>query len=84
MKYTVYYCNASASEPVASYDMLVDAILYVSEQVHGCVRVNERDTDKGKYLYWYEIYEGEPVVVNDEGNEVSQDYVFTSEKYYAL
>lgn len=56
--------------------------MYVEEQIKGHKEVDDRDTDNGCDRFWYEVYEGEPITIDEEGKEVLHNFVYVSTQYY--
>lgn len=85
MEYQVWYNNNVESFKIAEFDTLEKAKNYCKEEVKGYKTVGRYDNDyEGKgNNFRFEIYEGEPIITDEDGNIIeTKDSVYETQRYY--
>jgi hypothetical protein len=91
-KYSVYYCDNIESKIAtvmpgfkeARFDSEEEAREFIAFQLKGyqvvCPEDNNLDTCNNHH--WFEIYDGEPVTIDEDGDEHLNDPIFSSDMVY--
>ena len=91
-RYSVYICGITESKIAtimpdfkeARFDTEEEAREYIAEQLKGyqvvCPEDNNLDTANNHH--WFELYDGDPVTIDEEGDEHLNDPIFTSDMVY--
>ena len=87
-KYIVYY-NDGVNEPadVFSADTAEECKSWIAEQLKGEIPVDDEHPCSEKVFdsastFFYEVYEGEPIVETQDGESEFKDACYTSGYYY--
>lgn len=84
-KYSVYYDRNVESCQVAEFDTLEEAIAYCQRETAGYTEVGPNDNcyeGRGNN-FAYEVYEGDPIILDEDGDIAeTKDYVYRTKQYY--
>ena len=81
-EWRVYLVTPVETNEVASCKTLLEAVCYVLDETCNETKLNPRDTDNGNNHHWFEVYQGEPVQENEDGETIFREPLFVSEKVY--
>ena len=83
--FTVYYnCPVEIFE-VAKFETLEEAKAYCEKEVQGLEELNESDTDceSRNTNHWYEVYEGEYEILDEDGDFLDfKEPLYVTKRYY--
>jgi hypothetical protein len=91
-RFSVYYCDNIESKIAtvmpgfkeARFDSEEEAREFIAFQLKGhqvvCPEDNNLDTCNNHH--WFEIYDGEPVTIDEDGDEHLNDPIFSSDMVY--
>lgn len=84
-KYIVYYNRNVESCQVAEFDTLEEAVAYCERETAGYTEVGSNDNcyeGRGNN-FAYEVYEGDPIILDEDGDIAeTKDYVYRTKQYY--
>ena len=84
-KYSVYYDRNVESCQVAEFDTLEEAVAYCERETAGYTEVGPNDNcyeGRGNN-FAYEFYEGDPIILDEDGDIAqTKDCVYRTKQYY--
>ena len=84
-KYSVYYDRNVESFQVAEFDTLEEAVAYCQRETAGYTEVGPNDNcyeGRGNN-FAYEVYEGDPIILDEDGDiSEAKECVFRTKQYY--
>ena len=84
-KYSVYYDRNVESCQVAEFDTLEEAVAYCERETAGYTEVGPNDNcyeGRGNN-FAYEVYEGDPIILDEDGDIAeAKDCVYRTKQYY--
>ena len=84
-KYSVYYNRNVESCQVAEFDTMEEAVAYCERETAGYTEVGTNDNcyeGRGNN-FAYEVYEGDPIILDEDGDIAEEkDCVYRTKQYY--
>ena len=84
-KYSVYYDRNVESCQVAEFDTMEEAVAYCERETAGYTEVGPNDNcyeGRGNN-FAYEVYEGDPIILDEDGDIAeTKDCVYRTKQYY--
>lgn len=79
----VIYCTPVDEIEIKTFATVDEAVAWVKSEMNGYEVLDNRDTDNGNNHHWFEVYDGEPIVEDEDGDFIANRApVFISEKVY--